>query len=197
MNNRQRLHNIESTSLPKFTLRQVRQIPDLAESDRARFWAKVRLGPPNGCWLWTGAGVPNGHGFLALGKRPTIQPFYAHRIAWVLAHGAIPDGVAVLHSCDVCRCVNPAHLFLGSQGDNVRDASQKGRLHVPRPNHPRRKLTDAQVEEIRMLASGGLPQVRLAERFDVSRACISQLVAGIRRVYTAPHLAHHQKASGF
>ena len=112
---------------------------------------------------------------------------YAHRIAWELTHGH-PGAMSVLHRCDVPRCVNPAHLFLGTQDDNLKDCARKGRFSVPRPNHPRRKLTEPQVEEIRNLHRAGMRQVDIAARFDVTRACISTIVNGKRRVYTAPQL---------
>jgi hypothetical protein len=88
-----------------------------------RFWAKVAKG--DGCWEWTGCRHHQwryGH-FRKEGKN--VQ---AHRFSWELAHGRpVPDGMMVCHSCDNPPCVNPAHLFLGTAKDNVRDMLSKGR----------------------------------------------------------------------
>lgn len=87
-----------------------------------RFWAHVEKGP--GCWLWTGARTWSGHGTFNVGAKKFDR---AHRVAYRLVHGAIPDGLVVCHQCDNPPCVNPAHLWLGTQGDNLRDMMAKGR----------------------------------------------------------------------
>lgn len=91
----------------------------------ARFWRFVETGAGDQCWLWTGNVVGKaGHGQFAV--RHNVNR-YAHRIAWFLAHGSIPDGLKVCHHCDVPRCVNTAHLFIGTQADNLADMRAKGR----------------------------------------------------------------------
>jgi HNH endonuclease len=132
--------------------------------------------------LWNGSGVPDGHGVLGLGHRPHIQPCYAHRIAWTLANGEIPAGVAVLHRCDVPRCVNPHHLFLGSQGDNVRDASRKGHLHVPR----KRNRAIKQAAIIRYLA-GGVTAAQVGAEFGVHFMTILRWTADQRPKFAKLH----------
>ncbi len=95
-----------------------------------RFWAKVACGEPDECWPWTGSTCPaRGYGHIGLtlvsGKRCVKG---AHRVAWILEFGHIPVGLDVLHRCDNPPCINPRHLFLGTHGDNMRDAVAKGRL---------------------------------------------------------------------
>lgn len=76
--------------------------------------------PMSGCWLWTGNLT---HGYAALGKKRI------HRLMWEREHGPIPQGLYVCHKCDVPLCVNPSHLFLGTQKDNIQDMIQKGRAN--------------------------------------------------------------------
>ncbi len=91
---------------------------------RQRFQKLVGPVNENGCMLWTGANNVNGYGRIGYGDGRTVA---AHRVAYELANGPIPDDLQVLHKCDVRSCVNPAHLFLGTQADNMQDMSRKGR----------------------------------------------------------------------
>lgn len=84
--------------------------------------------PNSGCLLWTATGTPDGYGGIRVGHRMVG----AHRAAWTVAFGAIPDELHVLHKCDVRACINPAHLFLGTNADNVADRERKGRRVAPR-----------------------------------------------------------------
>ena len=100
----------------------------------------------------------------------------AHRYSWELHIGPIPNGICVLHSCDNRRCVNPAHLFLGSKFDNAQDAARKGRMQRG-ADRPLARLTEAKVREIRWRRAAGVTMNVLAIRFGVSRQTISNVVA--------------------
>lgn len=88
-----------------------REVPTAAD----RFWARVQRG--DGCWLWTGARNEFGYGRVSIRSRV----YKAHRVAWYLARGPVPDGIDVLHSCDNPPCCNPAHLHLGTHRQNMRE----------------------------------------------------------------------------
>lgn len=117
------------------------------------FWAKAdSSGGAESCWPWLG-NRSEGYG--------RCRGQYTHRIAYALTHGAIPAGMFVCHSCDNPPCVNPAHLWLGTNADNLADMWRKGRSSV-RPH-----LTPTQVALIRR-SPGGSPLWALAERLGVS-----------------------------
>jgi hypothetical protein len=87
-----------------------------------RFWPKVEK--TSACWLWRGALANSGYGRVWFNR----TMYQAHRVAYMLSNGQIPDGVDVCHRCDVKICVRPDHLFLGTRLDNMRDAATKGRV---------------------------------------------------------------------
>lgn len=153
-----------------------------------RFWEKVRKGP--GCWEWLGATNPTkGHGFFKFNGKQTG----AHRVAWILAYGSIPaghgyHGTCVCHRCDNPRCVRPDHLFLGTIQDNLTDMRAKGRERhvrgdahgsrtkphlVARGSRISRKLTEADVIEIRKRLANGETQVLVARHYGVLQSTIS------------------------
>jgi hypothetical protein len=128
-----------------------------SEPAEIRFKRKIGFDYETGCWPWMGCIGNRGYG--------VISHISTHRLSWELHRGPIPNGKHVLHSCDNKRCVNPSHLFIGSQADNMKDMTLKGR-------HGRRKLTDDQVREI---YSSPLTQMELSRRFGVAQTKISDI----------------------
>lgn len=158
----------------------------MSEVDRwQRFWSRIEK--TDTCWLWTGSTNSGGYGSMWFfgGLRG------AHRLMlfWMgkLSHPAyIGDGSndVVLHSCDNPRCVNPAHLSVGTNTQNQKEAYAR-RLRTPHrgSSHKNSKLTDEQVREIRRLYdSGQMLQIPLSEKYGVSQVTISLIVR--RRTYT-------------
>jgi hypothetical protein len=158
----------------------------------ARFWLKVDKDGPvpahdpslGSCWLWTSAVDARGYGAFFMPGKPRMAPkAKAHRVSFELAHGPIPEGLDVLHHCDVRHCVNPKHLYLGTDRENMRDAVERGRRRSRAgEDNPNAKLSDAEVSAIRRIyASGQVTQTALAEQFGVSQKHISALVRGQQR----------------
>ena len=94
-----------------------------------RFLNKVNK--TNSCWLWTASKNNSGYGEFNLNKKMVK----AHRVSWLLTFGEIPEGMCCLHKCDVRECVNPEHLFLGSNADNMADKKAKGRHQNSNKTH--------------------------------------------------------------
>lgn len=139
----------------------------------ATFWSNVdRTG---NCWLWTKGCHPTGYGsFRWKGRSP-----HAQRVAWEITNGPIPDGLHVLHRCDVRTCVNPAHLFLGTNHDNHQDKIRKGRGGAARgEGSPFAKLTDEIVLDMRARYAAGETQTDLGRCFGVCSSVVSRAVRG-------------------
>lgn len=135
---------------------------------RERFQNKVdNSGGPSACHLWKGGKDGGGYGrFWYKGKMVK-----ATRFIWEDVHGSIPHGLCVCHTCDNRECVNLKHLWLGTQSENMKDCSEKGR-HA-RVGFKPRSLSVRQEKEVKtQYASGGISQRRLAEKFNVSQATI-------------------------
>ncbi len=136
-----------------------------------RFWAKVSKGDGDACWAWTGARDHADYGSIKVdGKRVG-----SHRVAWTLECGPIPDGIGVLHKCDVPSCVRPSHLFLGTHQENMGDRNAK-RRQATGADHGRAKLDDDAVREIRAAAAQGESRRNIAKRFGVAHPVISRIV---------------------
>ena len=145
-----------------------------------RFWAKVDKKGPGECWEWTASLNNKGYGMIGRsGRRGTVL---AHRVSWELANGPIPEGMCVLHHCDVRSCVNPHHLFLGTNKDNTCDAITKGRWvyppHLYGEGNGFAKLTEQDVHEIRAMLARKVPQGVIAKKYKVHRSTIRLIEVG-------------------
>lgn len=89
------------------------------------FWARVHK--TDGCWLWSGLKEKFGYGVVGCRRLISARRTHTHRLAWELTYGPIPDGLCVLHRCDVPACCRPSHLFLGTRAENMADKTSKGR----------------------------------------------------------------------
>jgi hypothetical protein len=136
-----------------------------------RFEEYVSVEPMTGCWLWLGHTLQTGYGSCwFMGKFHN-----AHRIAWILYRGKIPYGINVLHTCDTRSCVNPHHLFLGTQSDNMKDCVRKGRNGCSGYRGallPQTKLSEEQVYKIRLDVRS---QREIAKDYGVCQAQIGRI----------------------
>ena len=170
----------------------------ITEKNLINFWGKVDKEKStffyNGskCWEWTAGQNPKGYGQFLAGRKMEL----AHRVAWVIANGEILDNLHVLHHCDNPSCVNPSHLFLGTELDNARDKEMKGRGNHARGNrsarythpestargecHGMSKLTWENVREIRRRYKwggiGGDDLKTLSLEFEVDASVIHDVV---------------------
>lgn len=151
-----------------------------------RFWAKVdRSGGDDSCWIWTGACAGkhynNGGGYGEIKLDSSRQNIKAHHLSWILKNGEIPTGMHVCHTCDVTRCANPKHLWLGTHAENQADKARKGRSHSEsRPGSltPNSKLTETDIPIIRQLSFEGLSHSEIAARYQVATSNIGQILTG-------------------
>ena len=150
-----------------------------------RFWSKVKRA--DGCWLWRAAKNKHGYGLFSVSGRSTL----AHRVAYELMNGPIPTGRSVMHKCDTPSCVNPDHMRVGTQSDNVQDMVEKGRVSrgqrhsevlrrtaLKGDKHWRARLTADAVRAIRAAASNGVSGSELARRYGVDPSTVSLVISG-------------------
>lgn len=145
----------------------------LSQKDVERFWGRVNTGISNifyqgeRCWEWSAGKEGDGYGaFCVEGKQ-----YKAHRIAWTITNGEIPEGLSVLHHCDNPSCVHPHHLFIGTQRENMRDKILKGRRGNTSPispsrrvsRKPSRELTYSDRDEIRRRYEAGESSYKIAK----------------------------------
>jgi hypothetical protein len=155
-----------------------------------RLWRRVEKKGPDECWLWTGITDACGYGMLRRGGS-TPGWHKAHRLAYTLSVGPIPEGLHVLHRCDCPACCNPQHLWVGTHADNMRDRDAKGRCgakggHVAdrrglKNGHAR--LSDETIKAIQTLYdTGEWSQVALAAMFHCGQSHISRIIRGEQRL---------------
>lgn len=145
----------------------------------ARFWAKVDRRGPNDCWPWNACVDRKGYGKFSLRRGINTA---AHRVAYALTYGIVPDGACVCHSCDNPLCCNPAHLWLGTVFENNTDMITKGRFRIARHDgihNPRARLTEFDVYSIRTRVQNGETRAAIAREYGVSYSTIDHAVRGI------------------
>lgn len=146
---------------------------EISDALIARFWSKVDKNGPTmphmdtPCWVWSPGKNQDGYGlFYANGI--TLR---AHRYAYILKNGSIPEGMLACHKCDNPPCVNPDHLFLGTEKDNAIDAVKKGRMKPSNYNIASSKLPP--IEDLLKLKQSGLSFRQIAKRYNVDRETVS------------------------
>jgi hypothetical protein len=144
---------------------------------QCRLNSRIDKGNDDDCWPWTGATNDRGYGqFYVNGKLK-----YAHRAAYEIASGVRLRHGRILHSCDNPPCCNPKHLAIGTQADNMADMWSKGRGKLPNLrgiDHPKCKLTEQQVREIKVLISAGTGTRAIGRKYGVSQGAIEMIARG-------------------
>jgi hypothetical protein len=141
----------------------------------AHFWDGVAIADEHSCWEWKRSIVRTGYGGTRWGR----QTMLAHRVAWTLTHGAVPDRMFVCHRCDNRKCCNPSHLFLGTNLDNMRDMVAKGRQNKAKGERTSKaKLTEAEVMQMRREYASGTTYVELAARYGMSKGGTGLVLTG-------------------
>ena len=140
-----------------------------------RLFSKCNPQLENGCIEWKMSLINSGYGAMRIGAGRRVL---AHRAAWIIKYGEIPDGMFVLHNCDNKRCVNVEHLRIGTQKDNMRDAMERGQHPFANGNPKWIKLNANDLPKVFKLRAEGWTQQRIADSFGVSRPLISLLLSG-------------------
>lgn len=139
-----------------------------------RLWSRVDRSQ-EGCWEWQAGKTAAGYGEFMFQRKM----YYAHRAAWILSCGDIPDGKCVRHKCDNPACCRPDHLELGTQNDNVQDMMSRGRGRKAVGNqNARSKLNPTKVRQVRRMRRQGKTLKQIAEAMGVNDKTIHAIVTG-------------------
>jgi len=140
-----------------------------------RFWMNVNKAT-EGCWVWRGGKTGAGYGALQENKKFIL----AHRLSYEIHNGAIPEGMVVCHKCDNPSCVNPDHLFIGTQAENMLDKKNKGRAKGAHKGgeHALAKLDSAKVCEIRNLMASGVKHREITKKYKISMSTLTDIKSG-------------------
>ncbi len=154
----------------------------------ARLRARTTLDPATGCWVWTATKLNvRGYAEPTIGGRRRV----VSRLALEASGVEIPPGHFACHDCDNRACINPAHLFPGTQADNIADAVSKGRM-ARGTRHGKAKLAPDTIHEIRRRHEAGTPTLRLARDLGLARSTVRGVIAGRTWGHlTADHGEHH------
>ena len=148
----------------------ISMMPDYSDDHIASFHGKYIPEPNSGCWLWIGAINAYGYGQFS---RPRVQNEGAHRTSWKIHYGTIQDGLHVCHRCDNRLCVNPDHLFIGTQADNMADMIAKGRGKNPAPHY---KYSADVVIAVRRMYANGIKKAEIARTTNLPFSTVRGLV---------------------
>ena len=147
---------------------------NFTDKDIQRFWSKVDINlNNNSCWEWTACHNLKRYGLFYFSNKM----YSAHRIAYMIERGNIPEEMFVCHRCDNPTCVNPNHLFIGTYLDNVRDRDIKNR-NAKGSKQSKAKLTEEVIPVIRELLREGFSQQNIAYKYGVSQVQISLIKSG-------------------
>ncbi len=147
-------------------------MPDLNQIDINLFKNKMRTVSPNGCIIWQGSYYSGRYGrFYIKG----IGDYLAHRISYYIHYQIDPKELLVCHDCNIEKCVNPLHLFLGNNSLNQRQAFEQGRKTQKRENNNACKLNENQIKEIRYLLNHNVIYSTIAKRYNISTENVYQI----------------------